>query len=196
MKEDINIFDIKTFLQNNPNINYMDLYKNGEFTKLLTDEFELQYIMKNFPIRLVGDIRKIIFYGRNHAEIIATINNKPELLGTYEAKIIIPDNMKDKICDILTDTGFEFKVFFINQYNFVLNEIISKNNLLNSPYCICSGNNPDPNAYASLCHKVLGYSTSSYSDYCPLCGSNTEMVYDVYKGKYENFFKNDLTNSI
>lgn len=183
-----NISELKSFLENNPNIKYMDLYENKAFTKLLTDEFELQYVMKNFPIRLVGDIRNIIFYGRNHAKIIATINNKPDLLGTYEAKIIIPDNMKDKICDILTDTGFEFEVLFVDQNTFVLNDIISKNNPLNFPYCICSGNNPEPNAHASLCHKVLGYSTSSYSDYCPLCGSNTEMVYDVYKEKYENSF--------
>lgn len=183
-----NISELKSFLENNPNINYMDLYENKVFTKLLIDKANLRYVMKDFPIRLIGDIRKIVFYGRDHINIIATISNTPYVLGTYEVKVIVPNHLKDKISDLLTDTGFNFEVLFVDQNTFVLNDIISKNNLLNFPYCICSGDNPNPDAHADICHRVFGYSKSDYSTYCPLCGSNTEMVYNVYDEKFKNFF--------
>lgn len=158
-----------------------DAFKQANFYDCqLTD-----VALHNSPMFLEGDLRRIMVGNFNKVTMTVTIDNQNDgICHSTEVGVIVPDHLRDQVLSLKTDTGILLDVRYIKldvaTYTFELTSIIKHNLPLKFAYCICTGDNVRDKG-AELCKAILGYTKDSYSETCPLCGSTTKMVRNVYE---------------
>ena len=180
--------------------NYFEALKNLLATKqyfhklLASDEFKwanfydyqlTEVTLHNCPMFLEGDLRRIVVGNFNRVTMAVTIDNQNDgICHSTEVKVIVPDHLRDQVLNLKTDTGILLDVKYIKfdvaVHIFELVSIIKHNLPLKFAYCVCTGDNITDES-AGLCKSILGYTKDSYSETCPLCGSTTKMVRNVYE---------------
>lgn len=151
-------------------------------------------ILRGKTFILTGDLRSIHIGEFGSMSMLVTIGNTFDGINkSTEVCVEVPDNLYADVLSMKPDTGVVFEVKY-KKFNVVVDTfellgVQDYNKPLNFPYCVCMGDNPDPNAYADMCYRILGYAEADYSDHCPLCGSKTRKVRDVYTEKFQNRVK-------
>ena len=161
----------------------------------LADTDAAHFVLKNKEFTLSGDVRSIHILEFGRVSISVTIGNTFNGVSkSTEIRVDVPDNLAEDVLKLKPDTGVVFGVKY-KKFNVVIDvfELITikeSNKPLNFPYCICLGDNDDPRAYADVCHRIFGYSKEDYHEHCPLCGSKTIKISDVYSKECQEIIKN------
>lgn len=151
----------------------------------LADTDAAHFVLKNKEFTLSGDVRSIHIFEFGKVSMSITIGNEFNGISkSTEVRVDVPASLAEAVLKLKPDTGVvlgvKYKEFSVVIDVFELLTIKESNKLLNFPYCICIGDNDDPRAYADVCHRIFGYSKEDYHSNCPLCGSKTIKVSDVY----------------
>ena len=114
-----------------------------------------------------------------------TLDNT-SVFGSSEVGFVsVPTERIREILDLhlKVETGITLRVvvddFAMNHFTFV--DMVDYNQDLNYPYYVCNKDNKDSESCSSSCGYILGFLQKSSSDVCPLCGSTTRKVVDMYK---------------
>lgn len=159
---------------------YKKLITSAEYTAVSFENPELaQSLLCGKSMKLKGDLRTITVGGFGKVWLMVTLDNvsyAPQ--REFRVVVTVPDWLKDEVMKLKPDTNVELLVVYTKEglpvESFELVEVLSTSDELNFPYCICTGNN-DKN-----CHASLGYTLHERDTKCPVCGSKTALVYNVY----------------
>lgn len=138
-----------------------------------------QHLMYGKKMKLKGDLRTITVGGFGKVWLMVTLDNvsyAPQ--REFRVVVTVPDWLKDEVMKLKPDTNVELLVIYTKEglpvESFELVEVLSTSDELSFPYCICTGNNDKD------CHASLGYTIHERANICPVCGSRTALVYNVY----------------
>lgn len=184
--------DFNNLLESKPD--FLDVLNSQQFRQAsLVDPDLARRFMTNRVLKIHGDIRTITIGAFNNVCMAITIDNKFNgICDCTDVRVDVPRHLCDSVLRLRTDTGVsvlaKYKKLDVIIDSFELVEILESEKDLNFPYCVCLGDNPDERAYADVCHRVLGYHKSEYTEYCPLCGSHTKYVKNVYADDFKKYF--------
>lgn len=159
--------------------NYNDFIQSTAYTAVSLMSPDLaQHLMYGKKMRLKGDLRTITI-GEFRMWMAVTLNNV-SYAPQHEFRVIVtvPNKLEYEVLKLKTNTSVELIAVYqqtsLPLDSFELVEIVKTSDELIFPYCICTGNkNKD-------CHNSLGYTIHERADICPVCGSKTTLVYNVY----------------
>ena len=158
----------------------------------LADKGAALMFLRGKKFTITGDLRAIRIGAFNSVVAIITVDDHSNAVSnSTEVLVEIPKDKVESFLKLYTDTGVKLAVTY-RKFEmldiFVLDEIIEYDNKLNFPYYLCTGDNPNEEAYADCCHHVWGYTSADERASCPLCGSDVIKVYNVYDKAVIKYF--------
>lgn len=170
---------------------FYNLINSKEFKLAsIADHRFLKTVMRNREMTVRGDVRTVNITRFGAISISITIDNKFNgLTSSTEVRVDVPDSLYNEvISSIRPDTGVILNVIYkkldVIVDTFELVSIVESNMDLNFPYYVCEGLDTE-----SICYYILAYRDTECNSHCPMCGSRTRRINNVYTDEFKNYIK-------
>lgn len=182
--------EIERVLSGEPN--FWDVINHRVMVQADNMGYEPRWIMRNRVFKIKGDVRYIHIGFAGAVTMSITIDNRHNGVCKHtDVAVDIPPGLVDKVLKIKPDTYVEVRAKYIKLDTvvdrFILMEIIENKEELMFPYYVCNCDNPDKNSYSEDCYYNLGFEDTNIGNSCPMCGSTTKPIYNVYSEDFAKY---------